>query len=129
MQLSKLFSILMLVAVVFISGCRTAPIYNVDDSVIPASDKITEKSVKDAIIKAGFSLGWIMDADKPGHIIGTLNLRKHVAVVDVKYSTKSYSITYKDSTELSYDGTNIHNNYNSWVQNLDKRIKLHLSVL
>jgi len=54
---------------------------------------------------------------------------KHVAVVDVNYSVKSYSIQYKDSTELGYDGGNIHPNYNGWIQNLDKGIRAQLSTL
>jgi hypothetical protein len=52
-----------------------------------------------------------------------------LAVVDVNYSTRSYSITYKDSTELQYDGKSIHQNYNGWVQNLDKGIRAQLSAL
>ena len=119
----------MLAAVVFIAGCRSAPVYNVDNSPIPASINATEKSVQGAIIKAGFGLGWNMNEEKPGLIIGTLNMRRHVAVVEINYSAKSYSITYKDSVELNYDGTNIHSNYNVWVKDLDKKIKLQLSML
>jgi hypothetical protein len=52
-----------------------------------------------------------------------------VAVVDINYTVKSYNISYKDSTELNYDGTNIHKNYNGWIQNLDKGIRAQLSNL
>ena len=45
------------------------------------------------------------------------------------YSVKSYSIRYKDSTELGYDGGSIHQNYNGWVQNLDKGIRAQLNTL
>jgi hypothetical protein len=49
--------------------------------------------------------------------------------MDIKYNTKSYSIEYKDSQGLKYDGTNIHKNYNSWVMNLDNRIRAQLSTM
>ena len=66
---------------------------------------------------------------KPGHMVGTLALRTHLAVVDVNYSVKSYSITYNDSISLNYDGTTIHTNYNSWIQNLHKGITAQLGNL
>jgi len=52
-----------------------------------------------------------------------------MAQVDIKYSTIAYSITYKDSSNLKYDGTKIHSNYNGWIQNLDKAIKIQLSTM
>ena len=65
----------------------------------------------------------------PGNILATLNLRTHMAQVDVSFDTKAYSIQYKDSTNLNYNGTSIHSNYNGWVQNLDKSIRTQLSLL
>jgi hypothetical protein len=52
-----------------------------------------------------------------------------MAKVDVKYDTKTYNITYKDSSNLEYDGKNIHKNYNGWIQNLDNGIRAQLSNL
>jgi len=130
--MKKLFVRLMLVlaAVGVIVGCRTAPVYNVENQTIVANVKnVSASDVKKAIIRAGGSLGWQMKADKPGHILGTLFLRDHMAQVDINYSSKSYSITYKDSKNLKYDGTNIHNNYNGWVQNLQRNIDVQLSTL
>ena len=57
---------------------------------------------------------------------GTLNLRSHTAIVDITYDTRTYSIKYKDSTNLGYDGRNIHSNYNGWIENLDKGIQTQL---
>ena len=68
-----------------------------------------------------------MRKEAPGHIIGTLNIRDHIAIVDITYNSDSYSITYKDSTNLNYNGTNIHRNYNNWINNLDNAIKVQLS--
>lgn len=113
-----------------IVGCRSAPVYNVSEqSVATSKSNVTLDDVSAAIVRAGSALGWQMKVTKPGHILGTLHLRTHVAIVDVNYSTASYSITYKDSTNLDYDGTNIHSNYNGWVQNLQKGIQTQLNLL
>jgi hypothetical protein len=62
---------------------------------------------------------------------GTLNLRSHTAVVTIPFSTKSYSILYKESTNLKYDAEKqtIHGNYNGWVQRLDNEIRARISTL
>jgi len=116
-------------ALVFLAGCRAAPIYNVENSPIQITSKHTSSDIKKAITRAGVGLGWQMKSKKPGHIVGTLYLRNLIAVVDVRYNAKSYSITYKSSSGLDYDGTNIHKNYNGWVQNLDRRIQAQLSAI
>ncbi len=110
-------------------GCRTAPVYNVEQSPIAVSAQATLKDIKKVIIVAGVGLGWKMQENAPGLITGTLNLRKHTAVVEIPYSMTDYSILYKDSAELGYDGSSIHKNYNGWVQNLDRAIQAGLSVL
>lgn len=63
------------------------------------------------------------------NMVGTLNLRSHMAQVDIRYTTTSYSITYRDSKDLNYDGSNIHRNYNNWIRNLDQAIKQQLASL
>ena len=120
-------SVLVLIAV----GCRgVVPVYNVTGAPVAASKANPSlDEVSKAILRAGATLGWQMKEIKPGYMVGSLNIRKHVAVVDVNYSVKSYSIQYKDSTELGYDGGNIHPNYNGWIQNLDKAIRAQLSNL
>lgn len=112
-----------------LAGCRSNPIVNIEDAPIEISGKHTSKDIKKAIIRAGAGLGWTMKTKKSNHIVGTLFLRKHVAIVDVKYTNKTYSITYKDSQNLNYDGTNIHKNYNGWVQNLHRQIQAQLSAI
>ena len=110
------------------AGCRGAgQIYNVKEApVVTATGKeLTMEQVQKAIVEAGLSLRWIMTPDKPGHILGTQNARSHTAVVDINYTTKSYSITYKDSVNLNYnaDKQTIHAAYSGWVQNRDNAIK------
>ena len=124
--------VLMFVALgltLFAVGCA-APIHNVPSVPIATSKpNASLDEIGKAIQRAGAGLGWSMQVTKPGHIVGTLNLRNHVAVVDVNYSETSYSINYKDSKNLNYDGTTIHKNYNGWIQNLDKGIRTQLSLL
>lgn len=119
----------MILLTVALIGCRSAPVYNVTEAPVSASEKASAEDVKKAILSAGASLGWQMKEVEPGHIVGNLFLRKHHAVVDIPYSKENYSINYKDSSELNYDGTNIHSNYNGWVQNLDRAIQARLSIL
>lgn len=130
MKVKHLFILLLGISLVFLSGCRMAPILNIDDqTVVSSKANYTEEDVKKAIVRAGAGLGWNMDADKPGHVLATLHLRTHMAQVDINYNKERYSITYKDSQDLQYDGTNIHKNYNGWIQNLDRAIKTQLNNL
>ncbi len=116
-------------------ACTGAPIRNVPESRINTSKAVSMEEVQGAIKRAGAGLGWRMADDGPGKMIGTLNLRRHTAVVDVVYDTSMYSIVYKDSNELDYrparkDGQpTIHKNYNSWVTNLDNAIQRELAAL
>ena len=113
---------------VLLVACTLHPIRNVTDAPVPKSG-LTDEQVATAIKKAGSGLGWAMADKGPGKIEGTLNLRKHTAVVDIAYNPKTYSITYKDSTDLQYNPKKqeIHRNYNGWIQNLDNAIKTQLA--
>lgn len=121
---------LLVAALVGLGGCRTAPIMNVPSTAVPSS-KATEESVQKAIMSAGYGLGWNMKVVRPGLIEGTLLLRRHRAVVEIPYSARSYSIRYKDSSELNYNAANhtIHSNYNGWIKNLDNAIRGHLAMI
>jgi hypothetical protein len=107
------------------------PVYNVKSAPVETSSGTppTMADVEQAIVRAGQGLGWRMQPVKPGHVVGTLSLRTHTAVVDVTFDTRTYNITYKDSMQLNYDGTNIHKNYNGWIQNLDFSIRNNLRTL
>ena len=128
-NLRKTFFVAMIVVTMVLVGCRSTPVYNVTDMPVTASSNAKAEDVKKAIFAAGASLGWQMKEVEPGHIVGSLFVRKHSAIVDIPYSTESYSIQYKDSTELGYDGTNIHSNYNGWIQNLNRAIQVRLALL
>lgn len=114
-----------------VAGCKTAPILNVDNQAlpIPAGKTLTLEQVRSAIIRGGGALGWQMKDEGPSKLVGTLVLRSHTAVVDIPYSTTSYSIKYRSSINLNESGGQIHSNYNGWVQNLQKGINSQLSML
>ena len=127
--------VFLFVIMVLFVGCRTTPVFNVDNATIntvsgkePTLDDVT-KGIVDA---AGNSHPpWNMEVVKPGHIVATLHNRQHMAQVDIQYTTKGYSITRKDSAELKYDaekGT-IHPSYNKWIQRLDSNIRIKLNML
>lgn len=108
-------------------GCRSAPIHNVKGSPVPSNVEVKDLGeVTKAIQRAGAELGWKMKIKEPGHIIGTLDIRAHQAVVDIEYSKSGYDILYRDSVNLEHTGDNIHSNYNDWVRNLDKEIQKKL---
>ena len=106
--------VILIVLSLFLIGCRTAPVMDISNEQInTASGKTPALSVvTNKIVQAGVQLGWQMKKVKPGQIIGTLHLRDHMVQVTINYSNKQYSINYKDSNNMSYDGTNIHSNYN-----------------
>jgi hypothetical protein len=120
-------AVLVLSLFVISVGCY-APIYNVmNQPIAPSGGKPkTLEEVKAAIVSAGETRGWIMKEVGPGHLEGRLHIRVHIAVVDIKYSTTSYSITYKDSSQLNYDGTQIHMEYNNWIKDLQEGINNRL---
>ncbi|MFO1433507.1 MAG: hypothetical protein U1F76_25990 [Candidatus Competibacteraceae bacterium] len=131
MKTRPLFSLLAILITALIAiGCsRTDPVQNIDNAPITVTSgkNYTLTDVRNAIVRAGVGLGWQMQDVAPGHLVGTLNIRSHMAQVDIKYNTKAYSITYRDSSNLNYDGTKIHSNYNGWIQNLNSKIMAQLS--
>jgi len=131
MKMRNIKSAFAIVGIVLCLGASTAgwgaqPIQNVNDAAIVSANPVQAAQVKSAIMVAGTSLGWQMTEVRPGLIQGTLNLRKHTAVVDIPYSTTKYSIVYKSSVNLDERDGQIHKNYNSWVQNLSKKIGTEL---
>ena len=123
---------LIVISTLLISGCfRTAPIQNIEDTPYPTwiEANVTKEDISKAIRKAGGSLSWIMQEKGDGHILGTLNIRNHTAIVDIYYDDSKYSIVYKDSKNLQHNGTEIHKSYNKWVKNLQQRINQNLSQL
>ena len=124
----KTWKLVFAVVVLLLAGCRTVDLYNVQNA--PGTSKaVSMADVEMAIRRAGQPLGWQITPQGPGKAEGILVLREHRAIVNITYDTKSYSITYKDSSNLQYDGKWIHSNYNGWIQNLDMAISKQLLAL
>jgi hypothetical protein len=91
--------------------------------------RITMHDVAEAIWRAGARLGWQIEKVSPGVLTGTLRIRRHVAVVAITHDTSTVRIAYKDSTNLLYDGQEIHKRYNHWVLNLERAIHSEIAGL
>ncbi len=122
----KVFALFCLLA---LAACREAPVYNVEQAPLNAPKGASLSQIGKAIKVAGAQLGWQMQDVSPGKMVGKLYNRSHVAEVDLVYDKQNYSIRYKDSVNLNYDGATIHKNYNSWVQNLQKAITAQVLAL
>ena len=48
---------------------------------------------------------------------------------DVRYTPTTYTIAYKDSTNLDFKDGQIHKNYNGWIENLNRDIRGNLMAM
>lgn len=121
-------ALLILLMLLAIAGC-TKPVYNVNNDQVYTPAGMTLEEAGLLIQEAGTQRGWAMAIMEPGHIVGTLLIRTHTAVVDIYYTTTNFSITYKDSTNLKYSAEtgHIHQNYNGWIRNLERAIMVKLT--
>lgn len=119
-----------LVLAVAAAGCTTAPVMNVDKAAVTSANgkPLTQDQVRSAIVRAGSTLGWQMKDEGPSMLVATLQLRTHTAVVEIPYSTSTYSIKYRSSLNLDEADGKIHKNYNGWIQNLTRGINAQLSA-
>lgn len=124
-------ALLFAVALALAAGCAPmAPVYSVPGQQIITNRSASLDEIGRAIRAAGASLKMQMLQVSPGVIHATYMTSKgRSAVMEVKYDTTQYRITYKDSVGMNYDGNNIMKGYNSWVQNLDNSIRAQLSAL
>jgi hypothetical protein len=114
-----------------ITGCRAGgQVYEVKDAPIETAKPLTLDQVQKAIIDAGIKQTWIMTPVKPGEMLGEYNVQSHQIHVLIPYTTKTYSILYKDSSNLRYDPVKrtIHVNYQKWIERLDNEIKTRLRM-
>ena len=112
------------------NGLQPAPILNVSDAAVTSASgrALTADQVRSAIVRAGAGLGWQMKDEATGLLVGTLTLRSHQAVVEIRYSARTYSIKYRSSVDLNESGGTIHKNYNGWITNLTRGINAQISA-
>lgn len=128
--MTRFLGILVAAAALTLAACGgVQPIYEVSNSpiILPPGKSVSMNDVTAAVMRAGSKLGWQMQPEGPGRISGRIALRAHLAVIDVSHDTKSFSIKYRDSTNLNAKDGMIHKNYNGWVQNLEKGIRAELT--
>ena len=103
---------------------RTQPIYDVIDAPITtmSGKALTGDQVKSILTQTATARGWRVRDQAPGHLVAVITPRSHMAAVDITYTNKSYSIRYKDSSNLLYNGSDIHRNYNKWIKLLENNI-------
>ncbi|MGC7402695.1 hypothetical protein ACPWR0_02565 [Pandoraea pneumonica] len=108
--------------------------------------------IRDAITRGAAGHDWVATRQGPGELVASINVRnKHYASVTIKYSETTYSVSYRDSTNLEYGLSNglnnsprrddfnnnavpantpmIHPNYNRWVDTLIRDINAELRRL
>jgi hypothetical protein len=110
---------------------KVQPIYNVERTEIftGSGDEVDLKRLQSAIANAVTSKTWRVKQIAAGHMEARFIKGKKEAVVDIKYTKKFYTITYKDSTYLLNKGNLIHRRYNAWVRGLQKVINRNLGRL
>jgi hypothetical protein len=118
---ARTWSALLLVsAMVFLMGARQVPLTDPQPIAVPAGLKIEQ--VSKAIRAALAGRGWAVTSEEPGHIVSTLNVREHMAKIDIVYDTQTIAIKYLESGELMYAEKKgqrvIHRNYLNWILNL-----------
>lgn len=108
--------------IVIVGGCRSpVPVANVSNEPFFAATKNADLDlVTQAILEVGKERKFRMELIAPGHIEAVYVKRNVRAVMDIKYTTENFSITYQDSSNLNYDrATNtISAHYNKWVNTL-----------
>ncbi|HJX18833.1 MAG TPA: hypothetical protein VJ437_11680 [Acidiferrobacterales bacterium] len=131
----RLFAALPFVALLAMPAhaANTAPIYTPEPIQVPSGKNA--EAVKNAVRKALFDRGWEVREIGAGHLQGKHTKsggkgKMHVAVLDVRFDSKSVRIGYKDSQELNYDKESgvIHKTYNNWVRNLERNIRANLGA-
>src|SRR5262245_4631466 len=99
-----LFCLALFAAAFPAAAARTAALLNYEELPVQSSDgkALSADQIRKAIISGAATRQWAASV-QPGNVVQlTYNRGKHTAIVKVKYSAKTYSINYVDSTDLNY---------------------------
>lgn len=124
LKISGLVGVLLFVLV----GC-SVPIYNVQNNAITTSK--SNNAIYNAIDKGAKNAYWRIEKIGQNEVFAHFKIRNHKATVKITYDDTKYSINYHDGINLTFDpvkGT-IHENYNKWVQSLEKSINIEVEKL
>ena len=84
--------------------------------------------IRQAIIKAGHKKRWVMNEKKPGELTGRYNPGRYSVEVAIPYTTKNYSILYRNSTGLKANGKKIHRKYKHIITELQNAIRTGITL-
>jgi hypothetical protein len=122
------FALLLIPVTLLLMAFHQAPLVNPPSIAIPAKD--TPEQVNKSIRAALLSGQWLVTADNPGEIDGTLARNDYSANIAVFYDDKKIQIRYVGSSNLKYEKKNgveyIHRNYLVWVRDLTAQIQSNL---
>ena len=96
---------------------------------------LTAEQIRSAILSGAKAVGWLVNTDAPGTLLLSYNKQnKHYVVIRLDYDAQGYQARYVSSTNLNYEtpaegGALIHPNYNLWIDNLLKHIKVATDVI
>jgi len=92
---------------------------------------VTLAQMRAAIESSATGRGWRISNVKPGSFVAkrAWGAGKHNIAVTVSYDPKTFSIRYKDSQAMGYDGRFIHHTYNDMVRELEESIQTSVSRL
>ena len=121
-------AITLLAMLVLVSGCRKSVPTDSYSGNAP-TEKYSAEKIKNSIIRAGASLGWVIVPAAKNQLEGTLNVRAHTLVVTIDYSAAGYKIQYKSSVNMEYKNGKIHPQYRNWVLNLQRHIDTEIATI
>lgn len=110
-----------------LAACATvAPVRNASQQPVPAG--LSQAQVGKIVNSSASTLGWNVAMAQPGFMSATMSVAASSATVSIPYTSSSYSILYKASQNMQYDGSQIHSDYNYWVQTLNDKIQDNLTT-
>jgi len=124
----KLLAGALALSVVLFAGCKAAPIYEVVAQPIPMPPgrALSMDDIQKAIVRGAARSGWQALPENPGRLSARFQSGRHSATVGIEYDTKAYTIKMQETSVMRSDGS-VHPVYNSWVQNLDRSIRVELA--
>lgn len=133
MKNSLLRALPVFLSFLFLAACATEAIHKVEKVNYGYYSKtpLTMEQVRKTIERTAARTGWKLSNQQDGSFSGKREWGggKHNIVVDVIYDVQAFSIKYRDSYQMKYDGSWIHNTYNRMVQKLEEDIVASVTAL
>ena len=111
-----------LLAVSMTAQARHGAVPLVDPAPVAVPQGTSLSDVEKDIMECAIGRDWALEEKKPGAISFKYAPRDFWVTINVSYDAHNVKIAYKDSFNLEYDSqggtTEIHPNYNRWVNNL-----------